>query len=83
MGNPAFGVPVHLLQMVQEENAKLQQRRYPQGQELEGGRGGGVSEVLGGGVLEAFPFPEEPIHIWVGQCGRKRLCLFVMKCDYK
>ncbi|XP_046717084.1 ubiquitin carboxyl-terminal hydrolase 40 isoform X2 [Silurus meridionalis] len=27
VGNPAFGVPPHLLQMVQEENAKLQQRR--------------------------------------------------------
>ncbi|KAB5515425.1 hypothetical protein PHYPO_G00249580 [Pangasianodon hypophthalmus] len=27
VGNPAFGVPAHLLQMMQEENAKLQQRR--------------------------------------------------------
>ncbi|KAM9482622.1 ubiquitin carboxyl-terminal hydrolase 40 [Clarias gariepinus] len=27
LGNPAFGVPPHLLQMVHEENAKLQQRR--------------------------------------------------------
>ncbi|XP_060725099.1 ubiquitin carboxyl-terminal hydrolase 40 [Tachysurus vachellii] len=27
VGNPAFGVPAHLLQMVQEENDKLQQRR--------------------------------------------------------
>lgn len=27
VGNPAYGVPAHLLQMVEEENAKLQQRR--------------------------------------------------------
>ncbi|XP_058258629.1 ubiquitin carboxyl-terminal hydrolase 40 isoform X2 [Hemibagrus wyckioides] len=27
VGNPAFGVPAHLLQMVQEENDELQQRR--------------------------------------------------------
>ncbi|MCJ8750146.1 hypothetical protein PDJAM_G00259220 [Pangasius djambal] len=27
VGNPAFGVPAHLLQMMQEENAKLQQKR--------------------------------------------------------
>lgn len=44
LGNPAFGVPAHLLQMVQEENTRLQQRRYTLNQL--GVRGSGSSVFL-------------------------------------